>query len=179
MEIIDYYDREKGKIIDCIPNKYSVWHVEKAKAECQKTLLPLSCLSVELFSNTILEDDEACKDFDAYVINELGFKLVVFCEPDFGDKTFKFCCINEAEEIKKKLVKKLKELKLETYCIHRTQTLCPNCSHDFFLVYGDFDHIYCWKCGKKLPEKGNWHYSNPWYLSEIMKSKRDKWRQTK
>ena len=70
-----------------------------------------------------------------YPLPLLGFKLIQFIEPMFlstyGHIAFKFITMDQADELKTKLVNKIKELGLEENAPQideYTQTICPKCS---------------------------------------------------
>jgi len=163
MEKISHYDRKKADIIPFSPEKDNVHlSVEQAKFEAYHNS-PISKFEIFLFyGDPDIEYDDACKDFDEFVINELEFKIIQFIMPDLGGTggyvAFKFVEFGKAEEIKTELENKLKELGKETQIDEYTQIVCPKCTKDPFRFIGDFYDEYCKNCGEKLPEKEGWAY---------------------
>jgi hypothetical protein len=169
MERIDYYDRKECDIIPFKPEAEINFRVEKTQFESEHEYeKPLSRFEIALFyGNDDIEYSEACKDYDAYVINELGFKMIEFI-PDGGYMAFLFADTKQADEVKKKLTDKIKELGLENdppQIEEYTQTICPRGSNDSFITVMDFGYDYCGRCGSKLPEKENWHLGGYRFLN--------------
>lgn len=177
METINYYDQKEGEIVR--DNSQEVWDdVEQLKASHSICDL-MVWLEVSLFYECEYSEEvrqkyylyreirpytEAEKDFDAFVINELGFKwLCIFDDPppiDYSVK--KIFSREEAEEIKKKLILKSKELGVEASAWeYEFNQICPWCGRISGMQVR-FHKSKCDHCGLRLPDK------YPWTMNETI-----------
>lgn len=173
METIKYYDRKEGEIYTDDSQENVYVNVEEAKARntCDGLMV---WLQVELFYGkeyTIPESmnpsdfykesekyTEAEKDFDAFVINELGFKWLFLNDdlPPIEYGVRKIFSREEAEIIKNKINEKSQELGIEVYAYeHGFNQDCPRC-HFLTDMLPMFRNYKCKYCGKRLPDKDPW-----------------------
>ncbi len=189
MEQISHYDRKEEEIIDLNPPQKEVsLKVAQAIFESENTnTIALSRFEVGLYYGDqivvedetsedgvrmeLLEYNDAQKDFDEYVINQLLFKHIQYVYPDTGAGgyiAFRFCIAKHAADMKLALVNKIIELGLEDnapQCDEYTQTVCPKCSIPCSIyTVMDFHYQYCGNCGYKLPEGKQWFYGQQSYI---------------